>query len=120
MGAEMIMVTTMKMITATEVIMETTVQSMVVMEMEEIPEPVMAVVSTAVTATVTMMVMITMAVTMVETETEITNHQITSQRNQKIQRSQISQVTKHVTGDVISDLTFSPLLNDCDVIFTPI
>merc|ERR1712176_1551204 len=109
---------TMKMITATEVIMETTVQFMVVMEMEEVPEPVMAVVSTAVTATVTMMVtmtvtmvvMITMAVTMVETETEITNHQITSQKNQ---RSQISQVTKHVTGDVISDLTFSPLLNDC-------
>merc|ERR1712227_211374 len=101
-----------------EVIMETMVQSMVVMEMEEVPEPVMAVVSTVVTATVTMMV--TMTVTMVETETEITNHQITSQRNQKIQRSQISQVTKHVTGDVISDLTFSPLLNDCDVIFTPI
>merc|ERR1711990_556846 len=71
-----------------------------------------------VTVTTTVAVMITMVETVVEME--ITNHQITNRRNQKIQRSQISQVTKHVTGDVISDLTISPPFTDCDVIFTPI
>merc|ERR1711990_1429936 len=66
-----------------------------------------------VTVTTTVTVMTAVMITMVETvvEMEITNHQI---RNQKIQRSQISQVTKHVTGDVISDLTISPPFTDCD------
>merc|ERR1711990_10969 len=75
-----------------------------------------------VTVTTTVTVMTAVMITMVETvvEMEITNHQITNRRNQKIQRSQISQVTKHVTGDVISDLTISPPFTDCDVIFTPI
>merc|ERR1712176_540257 len=121
--AVMIMVTTMVMIMATEEIMVTMVQSMAEMETEAVnPEMEMAVVSTAVTVTTTATVTTAVMVTMVETvvEMEITNHQITNQRNQKIQRSQISQVTKHVTGDVISNLTISPPFTDCDVIFTPI
>merc|ERR1712003_366544 len=131
--AVMIMVMTWVMIMATEGIMVTTVQSMAEMETEAVnPEMEMAVASMAVTVTETMTVtttatvmtavMITMVETVVETvvEMEITNHQITNQRNQKIQRSQISQVTKHFTGDVIINLTISPPFTDCDVIFTPI
>merc|ERR1712113_779607 len=69
--------------------------------------------------TVMTMVMITTVVMIMTVETVIINHQIINQRNQKIQKSQIDQIIKHVT-DAIKITTTTSIPLSVSVTFTPI
>merc|ERR1712046_152928 len=104
-----------------EPIMVETFMEVMVTEMAAVMETMAEMVEMTVMTMVmiTTVVMITMVVMIMTVETVIINHQIINQRNQKIQKSQIDQIIKHVT-DAIKIMTTTSIPLSVSVTFTPI